>query len=82
MDKKVGPDFWDGVEVTAFEDVVKAVDAVLLKDISEDTSGIWPSKFAYFDSDPENPLTPRELVQYWSWLTEEERIEHIFQFFA
>lgn len=82
MDKKHGPDFWEGIEVKGFDDMVKAVDAVLHKNLSEDTSGVWPAMFKFFDSDPDNPLTPRELIQYWSRLSEEERIEHIFKFFA
>lgn len=35
---------------------------------------VFSSVFRFFDSDPVNPLTPREFLQFWGAMSEEERL--------
>lgn len=55
-------------------DFLREIDEALFKSFNEDASGLLWSMFFYFNSVPEKPLSPRELLEFEAALTEEERL--------
>ncbi|WPJ30601.1 hypothetical protein [Streptomyces phage Psst1] len=65
---------WASVDCPPFNEFLKELDDSLFKAFDEDASGIYWAMFHFFDSDPDNPLTPRELLEFDSTLTGGERL--------
>lgn len=80
MGKKLEESVWGNYELPSFEDFLKDLDERLMAEIENDATGALSAMFKFFDSDPENPLTPRELLQFWQCLTEEERLFFMLDF--
>lgn len=80
MDKKLKGTVWENEEVPSFEKFLSDLDARLMVEIENDATGALPAMFKFFDSDPDNPLTPRELLQFWQCLSEEERLFFMLEF--
>lgn len=57
----------------AFMDWLDEIDARLMKEAIKPNETYWAA-YQYFDSAPWKPLTPRELLQFWGILTEDERL--------
>lgn len=67
-------ELWGAVEFPPLDGFLKEVDESLYRAFDQDASGIYWLMFEFFDSDPNNPLTPRELLEFDAALTEEERL--------
>lgn len=67
-------ELWASVDCPPFEEFLKELDDSLFKAFDDDASGRLWAMFHFFDSMPENPLTPRELLEFDASLTEEERL--------
>lgn len=80
MDKKRVATFWSNHETPTFDEFLKDLDKRLMVEIDNDPAGVWGPMFKFFDSDPDNPLTPREFLQFWECLSEEERLFATFYF--
>ena len=80
MDKKLEGTIWDGVDIPPFKDFLRDLDDKLMAEIENDPTGAWSAMFEFFDSDSDNPLTPRELLQFWQCLSEEERLFFMLEF--
>jgi hypothetical protein len=74
MEKNLEGTIWENYEIPSFGEFLKQLDARLMVEIENDPAGVWKPLFDFFDSDPDNPLTPREFLEYWNSLTEEDRL--------
>uniref|UniRef100_A0AAU7GZY5 Tail assembly chaperone n=1 Tax=Streptomyces phage Scarif TaxID=3158858 RepID=A0AAU7GZY5_9CAUD len=70
---------WEEADIP-FGSFLEYMDYLLMKEFSKDASGILWTLFFYFDTIPGKPLTPRELLQFWGALTEEERLFVMLEF--
>lgn len=78
MDKKPKGIIWDGIRFPSFDEFLTQVDSRLMVDIENDST--WSAMFRFFDSFPWKPLTPREFLEFWDNLTEEEQIVAVLEF--
>ncbi|QAY17190.1 hypothetical protein SEA_MADAMATO_72 [Streptomyces phage Madamato] len=67
-------ELWAAVDCPQFEDFLKELDESLYRAFDEDASGLYWLMYDFFDSDPDHPLTPRELLEFDATLTEGERL--------
>lgn len=74
MDKKLEGTIWENFDVPSFGEFLVDLDSRLSVEIVSDPTGVWQPLFKFFDSNPDNPLTPREFLQFWNCLAEEERL--------
>lgn len=56
-----------------FPDMVKGIDEALMWEIDHEVTGVARTLYDFFDS-PGKPINPREFLQYWLALTEEEKL--------
>lgn len=80
MDKKPIAALWENVELSSLDEFLKGLDEKLMEKIDGDPAGVWRPMFDFFDSDSNNPLTPREFLQFWQSLSEEEQVLMTFRF--
>lgn len=80
MGKKSTEEFWTGVSVPTFDDFLDDLDYRLMAEIVDDRTGALPAMYRFFDDNPEKPLSPRELLQFWAALSEEERLFFMLEF--
>lgn len=71
MDKKVEDESVDdGAEFMGW---LEALDVRLMEEAIKPNETYWAA-FQYFDSAPWKPLNPREFLQFWGILSDEERL--------
>lgn len=64
----------EGLADTAgFMDWLDGLDDQLMRDAIKPNATYWAA-FQYFDSAPWKPLNPREFLQFWGMLSEEEKL--------
>jgi hypothetical protein len=80
MVEKSEGNIWAGHGIPPLEEFVKYLDTKLMLEIEHDSTGALAAMFNFFDSDPENPLTPRELLEFCNSLSEEERLSIMLEF--
>lgn len=80
MEKKLEGVVWENYDVPSFGEFLRQLDDKLMEEIENEPTGIWAEVFVFFDSNPKNSLTPREFFEYWNYLTETERLEHVMMF--
>lgn len=71
MDKKVRDQLR---EDALFLDFIDDLDQRLMAEVVKPSPVYW-AVFQYFDSAPWKPLNPRELLQFWGTLSEDEKLE-------
>jgi hypothetical protein len=71
---------WEEADIPNEISFHEYLDYELMKGFSQDATGVMWSLFFYFDNVPWKPLTPRELLQFWGVLTEEERLSIMLDF--
>ena len=71
MDKKPEDEALEEIDV--FMDWLDYLDAELMRDAIKPNETYWAA-YQYFDSAPWKPLNPREFLQFWGILSEEERL--------
>lgn len=71
---------WRSVEIPPLNEFILDLDYTLMKLFSNDASGILWSIFFYYDSVPEKPLSPREVLDFYASLSEEERLLYMLEF--
>lgn len=67
---------WSNDQIPGFEDFVEEIDAALMAELEADPLGIVLDIYNFFDS-KEKPLNPREFLQFWVSLSDEDRTEFI-----
>ncbi|QPX71412.1 hypothetical protein SscP1EGY_14 [Streptomyces phage SscP1EGY] len=71
MDKKPEDEALN--DMGAFMSWLDRLDDRLMNEVIKPNETYW-SAFQYFDSVPWRPLNPREFLQFWGILTEDERL--------
>lgn len=71
MDKKPEDEALN--DTAGFMDWLEWLDAGLMRDAIRPNETYWAA-YQYFDSAPWKPLNPREFLQFWGILSEEERL--------
>lgn len=65
--------------IPSYEEFIVEIDHQLMRYII-DKEALLLTMFRFFDSDPDNPLTPRELLHFWESLTDAEKRAYAFEF--
>lgn len=65
-----------GNETIAVEELISQVDEAIMNEINNESSGLLLGLYLYLDT-PNNPVSPREFLQFWKNLSLEEKATYL-----
>lgn len=66
--------------VMSLQQLIDVVDQAIQDEIDRDGTGALQKMFDFFNSDPDNPLTHREFIEFWGSLDDVEKLSVMMRF--